>query len=133
MLQLTPHYISATKSAVNVAQLRKKSKYASVASRLGAELLNACVDACGGLASDASKLVRAIGDEGERWSAGAWSSGDIQRRLLSEIAVAVQRGNALTMLTAHSRATSVRADQAAWGRPTSGADEAEGGRNCGGE
>ena len=112
---LTPHYISATRSAVTVAQLRKKGKYASVASRLGAELLNACVDACGGLASDASKLVRAIGDEGERWSAGAWSSGDIQRRLLSEIAVAVQRGNALTMLTAHSRATSVRADQAAWG------------------
>ena len=109
------------------------SKYASVASRLGAELLNACVDACGGLANDAWKLVRAIGDEGERWSAGAWSSGDIQRRLLSEIAVAVQRGDALTMLTAHSRATSVRADQAAWEGPTSGADEAEGGRNCGGE
>ena len=98
----------------------------ALALRLGAELLNVCVDACGGLASDASKLVRAIGDEGERWSAGTWSSGDIQRRLLSEIAVAVQRGNCLTMLTAHSRAMSVRANQAAMGRPTGGAGAAEG-------
>ena len=123
---LTPYYISATGSSVAVAQRRKKGKYASVASRLGAELLNVCVDACGGLASDASKLVRAIGDEGERWSAGTWSSGDIQRRLLSEIAVAVQRGSCLTMLTAHSRAMSVRANQAAMGRPTGGAGAAEG-------
>ena len=120
---LTPYYISATGSSAAVAQRRKRNKYASVASHLGAELLNVCVDACGGLASDASKLVRAIGDEGEKWSAGTWSSDDIQRRLLSAIAVAVQRGNALTMLTAFTRATSTRVDQ---GRPTSGASEREG-------
>ena len=53
------------------------------------------VDTCGGLASDAVKLVRAIAEEGERWSAGTWSSANIERQLLGAIAVAVQRGNAL--------------------------------------
>ncbi len=47
------------------------------------------VDACGGMASDALRLVRVIGEEGERWTAGMWSSGSIERHLLSAIAIAV--------------------------------------------
>jgi hypothetical protein len=86
----------------------KKKKYAGVASRLGAELLNLSLETCGGMASDAVKLVRVIGEEGERWSAGTWSSGQIERMLLGSIAVAVQRGNALAMLAGFSRMTSVR-------------------------
>ena len=62
------------------------------------------IDTCGGMASDALKLVEAIAEEGERWSAGTWSRGEIERRLLGAIAVAVQRGNALAMLTGYSRA-----------------------------
>ena len=85
--------------------LRKKKKYAAVASRLGAELLNLCVDACGGMAREATRLVRVIGEEGGRWSAGTWSAVCIQRQLLSAIAVAVQRGNALTVLSGFTRTT----------------------------
>ena len=73
-----------------------------MASRLGAELLNVSVDTCGGLTSDAVKLVRAIAEESERWSAGTWSSAKIERQLLGAIAVAVQRGNALIMLACYT-------------------------------
>lgn len=91
-------------------QSAKRAKYAGVASRLGAELLNVCVDSCGGgMASEAGKLVQAIGEEGERWSVGTWNSSSIERQLLGAIAVAVQRGNALTMLSGHTRTLSAHA------------------------
>ena len=83
-------------------------KYASVAARVGAELLNVSVDACGGLASDAVLLVEAIGEEGERWSMGAWKRESVERHLRSAIATAVQRGNAMAMLCGYTRATGVR-------------------------
>ena len=73
----------------------KDRKYAGVASRLGAELLNVSVDACGGLAEGAFRLVRAVAEEGERWSAETWRRTSIERYLLSAIAVAVQKGNAM--------------------------------------
>ena len=57
----------------------------------------------GGMASDASKLVEVIRKEGERWSAGTWSSGVIAPQLLSAIAVAVQRSNAMAMLVGYTR------------------------------
>ena len=79
-----------------------------MAACLGAELLNVCVDATGGMATDTFKLVQAVGDEGERWL-GAWSSSSIQRHLLGHIATAVQRGNAMAMLTGYTRAASARA------------------------
>ena len=82
-----------------------------MASRLGAELMNFSVDACGGMASDAERLVRAISEEGERWSAGTWTYGSVKRQLLGSVALAVQRGNALTMLSGFSRAASVRAER----------------------
>ena len=80
----------------------------------GAELLNVSVDACGGLASDAVKLVRAIGDEGERWSAGTFRTAQIERHLLSAIAVTVQRGNALGLLSGYTQMTSMRARRLGW-------------------
>ena len=55
------------------------------------------------------RLVKAIGEEGERWSAGTWSSGLIERELLATVAVAVQRGDALSMLCGLTRAGSRRA------------------------
>ena len=57
------------------------------------------------------RLVQAIGEEGERWSAGTWTSGAIERQLLGAIAVAVQRGNALAMLTGYTRATRATAEK----------------------
>ena len=80
-------------------------------SRLGAELLNVSADTCGGLASDAFRLVRAIGEEGDSCSLGTWNSAVIERQLLSAIAVAVQRGNALAVLAGYTRSCNVRAGQ----------------------
>ena len=80
-----------------------------MAARLGAELLNLSVDTCGGMASEAVRLVKAIGEEGERWTAGTWSSSRIERMLLGSIAVSVQRGNALAMLSGFIRSAGAQA------------------------
>ena len=104
---LTAYLIAPGGSSASSWQSRKNTKYAAVASRLGAELLNVCVEASGGMATGAFELVRAIGDEGERWL-GAWSSAGIQRHLLGCIAAAVQRGNALVMLTGYTRAAGAK-------------------------
>ena len=61
----------------------KNKKYAGVASRIGAELLNVSLNTCGGMASDAVRLVKAIGEEAERFSLGTWTHGDIERQMLS--------------------------------------------------
>ena len=111
---LTPHYAAAWGSSAAKQQRRKNAKYAGVAARLGAELLNVSVDACGGLASDAVKLVRAVGEEGDRWSAGTWGAAQIERHLLGAIAVAVQGGNALALLSGYTQTTSMRARRLGW-------------------
>ena len=90
-------------------QGRKQKKYAGVAAHLGAELFNVSVEAHGGMASVTFLLARAIGEEGARWSQSTWKRGAIERQLLCEIAVAVQRGNALTMLSGHTKAVRARA------------------------
>jgi hypothetical protein len=105
---LTASRVARRESAGVLSQVRKNKKYAGVASRLGAELMNISVDTCGGLASGALLLAQAVGEEGESWSAGTWTSGSIQRYLLSGIAVAVQRGNALAMLSGLTRAGHAR-------------------------
>ena len=75
-------------------------------------LLNIAIDTSGSLAPVAMRLVEAIGEGGARWSAGTWTSAAISRHLLSAIAVAVQRGNALAMLSGYSSAARVaEADQ----------------------
>ena len=106
---LTANHVTRGKTVTVLMQTRKDRKYAGIAARLGAELLNVSVDACGGMAGDAFELVRAVGEEGARWSAGAWHSGAIERQMLAGIAMAVQRGNALTMLCGYTRATAADA------------------------
>ena len=105
---LTEYAIARGDSSARRSQAAKNRKYESVAARLGAELLNVCVDATGGMATGVFRLVEAVGDEGERWL-GAWSSAGIQRHLLACIATAVQRGNAMALLAGYTRATSGRA------------------------
>ena len=101
---LTPSAVAAGRAQTSARLSGKNTKYAGVASRLGAELLNVVVDTGGGMTGAAMKLVDAVGEEGERWSAGTWSSAAITRHLLGAIAVAVQRGNALAMLCGYTRA-----------------------------
>ena len=100
---LTTSSVAHGKSTEATWQRRNNNKYAGVASCLGAELLNVSVDACGGMVDDALRLVQVIGEEGERWSAGTWSSASIERQLLGAIAVAVQKGNTMAMLVGSTR------------------------------
>ena len=103
---MTTYWITKRGSSAVVREWEKDKKYAGVAARLGAEQMNCSVDTSGGLSNGAMRLARAIGEEGERWSAGTWHSGLIERQLLGSIAVAVQRGNALAMLCGYTRAVS---------------------------
>ena len=107
---LTPAQITNGSAAAS-QQSKKNAKYAAVASRLGAELLNLAVDSCGGMALGASRLIEAIAEEGARWSAGTWTESGIQRQLLGAIATAVQRGNGLAMLAGYTRAAVARVRQ----------------------
>ena len=100
---LTAARIERGKSRVVEPQGKKNRKYAAVASRIGAELLNVSVDSCGRMATDATRLIT-IGEEGESLSMGTWSCGEIARQLMGAIATAIQRGNALAMLTGYTRA-----------------------------
>ena len=106
---LTPSAIGRYERGATRMQLTKDAKYARVASQTGAELLNVAIDTSGSLAPSAMRLIEAIGEEGARWSAGTWTSAAIKRHLLSAIAVAVQRGNALAMLSGYSSAARVAA------------------------
>ena len=65
------------------------------------------------LASDSLRLL-ALGEEGERWSTGMWTRDAIERWLLRSIAPVVQRGDALTMLAAYTKATHARAEREEW-------------------
>ena len=53
---LTPAQITNGSAAAS-QQSKKNAKYAAVATRLGAELLNLAVDSCGGMALGASRLI----------------------------------------------------------------------------
>jgi hypothetical protein len=49
-----------------------------------------------------------------------------ERQLLGAIAVAVQRGNALAMLTGYSRACGAQTYERRWGAPQAPSEEGEG-------
>ena len=126
---LTPGSIAKDAPMASKWQGRKQKKYAGVAARLGAQLLNVSVEAQGGMASETFLLAQAVGEEGERWSAGSWTRGAIERQLLSQIAVAVQRGNALAMLSGYTRAARTQAmrEEREGGRYGDGGAEDSGG------
>ena len=79
------------------------------------------------MASETVRLAQAIGEEGEWWSAGTWNRRVIERQLLSEVAVAVQRGNALAMLSGYTRA--LRASAVRGQRKENGRGHAVGGES----
>ena len=108
---LTSSRIARGQSGAATKQAEKQKKYAGVASLLGSGLLSLSVDTCGGMATDAVSLVEAIGEEGERCSAGTWSSTRIKKMLLGSIAVALQRGNALVLLSGYTRSASAREEK----------------------
>ena len=108
---LTSSRIARGQNGAATKQAEKQKKYAGVASWLGSELLSLSLDTSGGMATDAVLLVEAIGEEGERCSAGTWSSSRIKRMLMGSIAVALQRGNAMVLLSGYTRSVSAREEK----------------------
>jgi hypothetical protein len=91
-------------AAATSTQRLKRSKYAAIATRHQAELLPFVAETCGGLASDAVELLDVIsGAAAEHLS--LWSQQDAAKQLLDSISIAIQKGNAMTVLGAHAAAT----------------------------
>jgi len=93
----------ATLAAARHYQTVKHRKYRETAAQHGAELLPFVVETCGGMASDAVQLLAAMGDMGEERLA-VWPRHVVIRQLMGSVAMAVQRGNAVAVLSALSRA-----------------------------
>jgi hypothetical protein len=94
--------INSTATAKKVATA-KRSKYAAIASRHDAELLPFVVETCGGLGQDAIALLDVIsGAASEHLS--LWSQEDAAKEVLNSVAIAVQKGNAMTVLGAQAAA-----------------------------
>jgi hypothetical protein len=93
---------NSTTTAKNVAGA-KRTKYAAIASRHDAELIPSVVESCGGLGPDAMAVLDVIsGAASEHLS--LWSQEDASKKVLSSVAIAVQKGNAMTILGAHAAA-----------------------------
>ena len=63
------------------------------------------VDAYSSLADGAFQLLKASGEEMERCSRGVWNGASIDRHLLSDIELAVQRGSAMALLVGYTQST----------------------------
>ena len=106
---LTSSHISRRQSVAGLKQQEKRHKYASVAAKIGAELLPFAVESCGGMAQDALKLIHAMAEEGED-TMRMWSGEQIARHSLCLTATAVQRGNAMMMLHGYTQCRRAMAD-----------------------
>jgi hypothetical protein len=73
-------------------------------------LLPFVVETCGGLATDAVKLLDVMSQAGHE-HLSLWSHAEIVQHILGSVAVAIQKGNAMTVLAAHTAAV-VRASAA---------------------
>ena len=81
----------------------KRKKYATIARRHDAELIPFVVETSGGLEEDAIALLDVIsGAASEHLS--IWSQEDAAKEVLNSVAIAVQKGNAMTVLGAHAAA-----------------------------
>ena len=107
---LAPSYIEgATAAAVRVAksaQEKKRKKYSKTAAHHEARLLPFAVETFGGLAPDAVTLLKELSRAGEE-HLGLWPRDVIVRQLLGSVAVAVQKGNAMAVLSGYSKAVTM--------------------------
>jgi hypothetical protein len=84
----------------------KRRKYASLASQRQCELLPFVVETCGGLAPSAVKLIQAMAQAAAE-HLSLWTRTAILRELVGAVAIAVQRGGAMTYLEGFDRSLSV--------------------------
>jgi hypothetical protein len=101
----------ATRTA-QYAQERKRTKYEKTAAFHEARLLPFAVESFGGLAPDAVTLLKELSRAGEE-HLGLWPRDVIVRQLLGSVAVAVQKGNAMAVLSGYSKAVTAARVKAA--------------------
>jgi hypothetical protein len=85
------------------AQQKKHRKYKDTAAQHKAQLLPFSVETCGAMAPDAVKLLHLI-STASREHLSLWPHADIMRQVLGAVAVAVQKGTAMALLTGYNRA-----------------------------
>ena len=109
---LSTSTVSQMISSADNWQGTKNKKYAGVASRIAAQLLTVSIDTCGGMASDAVRLVEAIADEGRRFSLGTWrvgrSSASCLVRLRQRLGHTLNPISHEAMLTDYTRMATMR-------------------------
>ena len=95
---------TATLGAARSEQHNKHRKYHTVAADHHMEMLPFVVETHGGMAPDAATLMFVIAQAGEE-QLGQWPKEDVLNQIASAVAIAIQRGNAMTYFSGHSRAT----------------------------
>ena len=80
----------------------KRRKYAKLSSLRQYELLPFVVETYGGLAPGAAKVIQAMAQAATE-HLSLWSRTDILRELVGSVAIAVQRGNAMSYLEGYDR------------------------------
>jgi hypothetical protein len=95
---------TATLGAARAEQHDKHRKYDIVAAAHQMEMLPFVVETHGGMAADAVTLMFVIAQAGEE-QLGQWPKEDVLDQIASAVAIAIQRGNAMTYFSGHSRAT----------------------------
>jgi hypothetical protein len=108
---LTPAVVRSRIAARSLGRAKyieglKQRKYAAIASQRQYELLPFVVETCGGLAPSAVQLIQAMAQAAAEHFA-LWSGTAILRELVGSVAIAVQRGNAMSYLEGHDRSLSV--------------------------
>ena len=81
----------------------KHRKYDQTAADQQPEFIPFVVETSGGMAPDAERLLWIIAKAGEE-QLGMWPKREVARQLTSAVAIAIQKGNAMTYLAGHSRA-----------------------------
>ena len=97
-------YMSTTPlGAARSQQHNKHRKYDTVAAEHHMEMLPFVVETHGGMAPDAVTLMFVVAQAGEE-QLGQWPKEDVVSQIASAVAIAIQRGNAMTYFSGHSRA-----------------------------
>ena len=79
----------------------KRNKYERLRRTIGASFIPFIADSFGGIAADSLQLVHRMADASQEHMA-MWTREDIVRHVLSNVAIAIQRQNAATVLAGHA-------------------------------
>ena len=96
-----------TLGAAKHSETKKRRKYAQVSLQRHLEQLPFVMETCGGVGPSGDRLIKAMAEASEEHLA-MWSRVDVIRELLGSVAMAVQRGGAMTYLEGYDRAIHVR-------------------------